>query len=211
MVYKNAKEWTCPYCNLIVKSRRCLFQHQKECEAKQKLTKDSLGRVKTNNGKKSAETFKNKVEAGLATYKGHKHTDESKMKISEGRLKALREGRGNHWICPHLHRSKAEEYFYECFTNAGIKFESNVWLEKRYCVDFLFEGKLYFEVDGEQHYSEKGITHDAERTEFLKEKGYTLIKRCRWSEFMKMKDDERKQYINGLVAQLAEANGSNPF
>lgn len=206
-------EWVCKYCNCSLDSRRKLYKHYKECTEKLKLPHDSIGRVVINGSEKSkrgANTFKEKVKLGLASYKGHKHTEEAKKKISEGRLKALREGRGNHWICPHIKRSYAEEYFYNVFSNNGINFESNVWLCKRYCVDFLF-GTYYFEVDGEQHYNEDGIEHDKERTQWLEENGYILIDRCRWKSFKKLPEEEKVKYINGLVTQLAEVNGSNPF
>ena len=211
MVYKNAQDWKCPYCNLIVKSRRKFYEHSKNCIEKEKLPKDSLGRVIVPGiGKKAAETLRKKVEAGLAEYKGHKHTEEVKKKISEGRLLALKEERGNHWICPHIHRSYAEQYFYDAFTNKGILFKNNVWLCKRYCVDFLF-GNFYFEVDGEQHFTDEAIKHDDERERFLLEHGYKCIGRCRWKDFKQLSFEQKENYINGLVAQLAEANGSNPF
>ncbi len=129
MTYKNAKEWKCQYCNLIIKSRRALYAHFRECSEKAKLSVDSLGRTKIPGiAKKAADTFRKKVEAGEALYKSRKLTEESKKKISEGRLKALREGRGNHWICPHIKRSYAEQYFYDAFQNAKLEFKSNVWL-----------------------------------------------------------------------------------
>lgn len=204
MVYKNAKDWKCPYCNLMVKSRKNFHAHLKECNEKAKLHTDSLGRVKTPGvGKKAAETFRKRVESGEAKYIRHKHSEETKRKMSESRLKALREGRGNHWICPHIHRSYAEQYFYDAFTNAKIEFQNNVWLCRRYCVDFLF-GNYYFEVDGEQHFTEKAIEHDKEREAFLLEDGYICIKRCRWREFRKLPFEDKANYINGLVTQLAE-------
>lgn len=206
-------EWVCKYCNCSLDSRRKLYKHYKECTEKLKLPHDSMGRVVINGSEKSkrgANTFKEKVKLGLASYKGHKHTEEAKKKISEGRLKALREGRGNHWICPHIKQSYAEKYFTDVFNNANLKFETNVWLCKRYCVDFLF-GNYYFEVDGEQHFTDEAIKHDDERERFLFEHGYKCIGRCRWKDYNKLSFEEKENYINGLVTQLAEVNGSNPF
>ena len=198
-------DWICKYCGFIAASRGKLTKHCKDCDEKNKLPKDSLGRVivpsQQNGIKAYAESMKGK------SHKGCKHSEESKKKISEGRLKALREGRGNHWICPHIHRSYAEQYFYDAFTNAKIEFQNNVWLCHRYCVDFLF-GNYYFEVDGEQHYTVKAIEHDKERETFLLEHGYKCLKRCRWSEFRKLSFEDKADYINGLVAQLAEATHS---
>lgn len=113
--------WICKYCNNEFKTRKLLFEHYKECDEKAKLPKDSLGRV-------ISEEQRIALQIASHLHKGHKHTTESKKKISEGRLKALREGRGNHWICPHIKRSYAEQYFYDAFQNAKLEFKSNVWL-----------------------------------------------------------------------------------
>lgn len=77
----------------------------------------------------------------------------------------------------------------------------------RYCVDFLV-GNCYFEVDGEQHYTDAAIIHDKEREQFLTEKGYVCIARCRWKAFKKLSQEEKHKYIYRLVAQLAEASHS---
>lgn len=204
-VYKNAKDWTCPYCNLIVKSRKNFYAHLKECDEKAKLPKDSLGRIIVPSQQDGIRAYAASLKG--KSQEGHKHTEEAKKKISEGRLKALREGRGNHWICPLIKRSYAEQYFYDAFTNAKIEFQNNVWLCHRYCVDFLF-GNYYFEVDGEQHYTAEAIEHDKERETFLLEHGYKCLKRCRWKEFRKLSFEDKADYINGLVAQLAEATHS---
>lgn len=201
-------DWNCKYCGFIAKSRSKLWQHYKECEEKNKLPKDSLGRVIVPEQQAGLKTYTESLKG--KTQKGHKHTEESKKKISEGRLRVLREGRGNHWICPHVKRSYAEQYFYDAFVNAKLDFKNNVWLCQRYCVDFLF-GNYYFEVDGEQHYTEDAVKHDEERESFLSEHGYICIGRCRWKEFKKLDFKQKETYINGLVAQLAEANGSNPL
>lgn len=188
--------------------RKAFFSHNKTCKERLKQPHDKLGRIIKPGSldalRKHAQSMKGKP--GI----GHKHTEESKKKISAGRLKALAEGRGNHWICPHIKRSYAEQYFYDCFSNLGIKFESNVWLCGRYCVDFLF-GKYYFEVDGEQHYTDNAVKHDCDRKSFLFENGYICVGRCRWKEFIRLSKEQKESYIQGLVAQLAEANGSNPL
>ena len=200
--YKYNMEWKCKYCNCICKSRRILFNHLKECTEREKMPKDSLGRVITNEQRNALKNAVHKSQIG------RKLSIETKKKISEGRLKALQEGRGNHWICPHINRSYAEQYFYDAFINANLTFENNVWLCKRYCVDFLFDNKFYFEVDGEQHYTNDAIKHDKEREKFLYDNGYILLGRCRWKNFKKLSKEEKTQFINGLVAQLAEASHS---
>lgn len=114
--------WICKYCNNEFKTRKLLYEHYKECIEKAKLPKDSLGRVITEEQRIALQN------ACHHSHKGHKLSEKTKKKISEGRLKALREGRGNHWICPHVKRSYAEQYFYDAFQNAKLEFKSNVWL-----------------------------------------------------------------------------------
>lgn len=199
-------EWKCRYCGTICQSRRKLAEHGKNCQERQKCQKDSLGRIIAPDQCKGIKRYSDSLKGKHQI--GHKHSEESKKKISEGRLKALREGRGNHWICPTINRSYAEQYFYDAFRNLKIEFKNNVWLCRRYCVDFLFDNNYYFEVDGEQHYKEEAISHDKERDEFLSENGFICLGRCRWKLFRKLSFEDKKKYINGLIAQLAEATHS---
>ena len=47
----------------------------------------------------------------------------------------------------------------------------------KYIADFYCaEAKLVIEVDGKQHYTEEGLENDAQRTEFLKHYGITVIR-----------------------------------
>lgn len=46
-IYKNAREWNCKFCNAIIKSRKALYKHYRECEEKKKLPLDTLGRIIT--------------------------------------------------------------------------------------------------------------------------------------------------------------------
>ena len=120
-VYKNARTWTCKYCGQQIVSRDKLYKHYKDCTEKAKLPKDSLGRVIT-------EEQRIALRNADHSHKGYKLSEKAKKNISEGRLKSLREGRGNHWICPHIKRSYAEQYFYDAFQNAKLEFNSNIWL-----------------------------------------------------------------------------------
>ena len=47
----------------------------------------------------------------------------------------------------------------------------------RYIVDFYCaEAKLIVELDGSQHYEDKGMEHDAERTEYLQQYGLRVVR-----------------------------------
>lgn len=47
----------------------------------------------------------------------------------------------------------------------------------RYIADFYcYKAKLVIELDGSQHFEEKGLIYDEQRTEYLKEYGLTVIR-----------------------------------
>ena len=153
--------------------------------------------------KKGSITIKEKHERGenVSYYKGHPHSKETKMLLSNKRKTNLENGIGNHWICPNIKRSYAEQYFYDYFkNNTDLNIQNNIWVD-HYCLDFVYNNK-YFEVDGEQHYTEEGIKKDKRRTEFLEKKGYILIDRCRWKNFIKLSDIEKQNYINNIIQKF---------
>jgi very-short-patch-repair endonuclease len=58
----------------------------------------------------------------------------------------------------------------------GVKFRRQVPIGQ-YVVDFYcIKAKLVIELDGSQHYSEKGIQHDAERDDYLHGIGCQVIR-----------------------------------
>lgn len=58
----------------------------------------------------------------------------------------------------------------------GLKFRRQYPIGD-YIVDFVCkEIKLIIEIDGGQHNSEEGLVYDLERTKFLEEKGYKVIR-----------------------------------
>lgn len=201
--------WKCEYCKSEFKSRRFLYEHYKTCEEKAKLPHDSRGHVisqKVLDGRiKARETINKSIESGNFVYTGHPHTEESKRKISTARHKNLENGIGNHWINPHIKMSYAEQYFYDCFTNANLSFKNNVWIN-HYCVDFLFDNNIYIEVDGEQHFTDDAIKHDIERDKFLLNLGYKCLCRIRWASFSKLSYKEKHDYICNLIKQLNESS-----
>ena len=99
----------------------------------------------------------------------------------------------------HGKTSYAEEYFATIFTNAKRNYHVD-----RYFLDFAWPEKMiYIEVDGEQHYTEeKVINHDIIRTERLKNLGWTLLTRIRWSIFKKLREDEKRSYVSQLCEKI---------
>lgn len=151
--------------------------------------------------KKSGETLKQKILNGEISpcFSGHIHTQETKDKMSIKRKYNIEHNIGNKWTNPFIKSSFAEEYFKEIFKKYNIIYINNYNVYP-YHLDFAFIDKFtYIEIDGEQHYTEKGIIKDNLRTKKLEEKGWHLLKRIRWSEFKKLKEEEKELYIKELI------------
>ena len=66
--------------------------------------------------------------------------------------------------------------WYEFLRMLPCQFRRQKVIEK-YIVDFYCaEKKIAIEIDGSQHYEEKNVIKDAERTEFLNAKGITVLR-----------------------------------
>lgn len=150
-------DWKCSYCGCICKSRRKLAEHGKNCIEKGKLSKDSLGRVKVPGiGKKSADTFRKKVESGLAEYKGHNHNEETRNRLSKIRQKWLEENpnHGVKWYTVNGIKVQGtwEKRFAEYLNRMNILWtRESIQFQKthRYTPDFYCPVEnVYFEVKG---------------------------------------------------------------
>jgi very-short-patch-repair endonuclease len=68
-----------------------------------------------------------------------------------------------------------------------------------YVVDFVCKrAKLIVEIDGETHFSETGVEHDARRTAHLAERGYRVLR---------FTNDDVMQRGEGVFALLTQALG----
>lgn len=200
---KSSKNWVCKYCGSTFRVRRLLYTHIPTCVERQKTQRfDSLNRVigYQNHSEIVKRWILLKRQRGEKL--GHSCSDETKKKLSKSRIKNLQAGKGNHWISPPIKRSYAENYFFEIFKNKGLNFKNN-YSVSLYKLDFVI-GKNYFEVDGEQHYTLEGIEHDKIRTDFLHEKGYNLVSRCRWSKYVKLSYEEKTKYVNDVIKRLSD-------
>ena len=199
---RKCKDWKCKYCGTILHTRVELFKHFNDCTEKKKLPIDSLGRTYTLESRiKTAQTTKQRIKDGTIVIKPV--SEEIRKKMSIRRKEYLKtHPSSHHWCCPHMHRSYAEQYFYdiiakECGTQ--VNWKNNLFVEK-YWLDFAnLDNKVYFEVDGEQHYTPEGILKDNIRTSELASKGWFLISRIRWRSFLQMDEQRKKIYISELV------------
>lgn len=202
----------CIFCERESNSNRSLKNHQARCSVNPNRIPQSLGntgKVGVNRYIKAKQLGKQiiitdefrKTQSINAT--GRKHSAQTKQKISEIRIKFLEQ---NPDKVPYLlnHSSKIsypEQYFIDCFSDiidTGFQRPIN-----RYKVDFSnLEHKLYLEIDGEQHYSDKKmVQHDIIRTAKLLELGWVGI-RVRWSDFQKLSDAEKKQKVVELKKRM---------
>ena len=131
------------------------------------------------------------------------HTEETKKKISEHRIKFLRENpdkvpyKLNHYS---KGRSYAEEYWKVILDTNNLSFVEQYQIEP-YQLDFAFPNlKIDLEIDGDQHYLDKRVVEsDKRRNIYLEELGWTII-RIRWSEYKKLED--KKSYVNNIISLL---------
>lgn len=130
-----------------------------------------------------------------------KHSEETKKKISESRIKYLKEHPEK---VPYLlnHYSKGEsypeKYFDEIFRN---KFEYKRFLPVSYYhIDFaVVDKKIAIEIDGDQHYLDKKIVEsDKRKNKYLIDDGWDII-RIKWSDYQKMIRIEKEEYIKKLI------------
>lgn len=135
------------------------------------------------------------------------HSHSFKEKCSNNMKRRLLSGEVLHkWTPPNKALSYAEQYFYDILTskcNGVVQWKNNYRVGK-YWLDFAnLQSHTYFEVDGEQHYTEDGLLHDAKRTEWLSQHGWHLIARVRWKCFYVMNHDEKDKYIVDLVDRFS--------
>ncbi len=138
---------------------------------------------------------------------GIKLSTEHKKKISEGRLKFLKE---NPEMVPyklnHKHKETfPEKYFRNVLKGFVYQFRVSGTL---YEIDFANpENKIGIEIDGEQHYVDPSIVnHDIKRTEVLNNLGWRLI-RIRWSEYKSLPLEDRKDIISMIMENSFDVEG----
>jgi len=133
-----------------------------------------------------------------------KHSDSTKKKISESRIKYLKDNPDKvPYLLNHSSReSYPEKYFWEIFEkeNLNIKRYLQVGL---YELDFYnLDKKIDIEIDGEQHFTDKKIVEsDKRRNSYLIDNGWTII-RIRWSNYQKLNFEEKNKYIEELKKKL---------
>ena len=198
----------CKYCDKICKNDNSLRNHERFCKSNpnRQILKSNFiewNKKRKELGIKGENQFTKAKRLGLpypkmsdetckkiSISKTGKHlSEETKKKISNTQIKKLK-GSHTNWL-KNKKKSYAESYFDTIFISAKKQYRIG-----RYVVDYAWPDlKIYVEVDGEQHYNEKGLEHDKIRTENLKNLGWVCKLRIRWSVYQKLSYDERKKFL----------------
>lgn len=147
-----------------------------------------------------SDEARNRIKAGSI---GRTPSVETKRKISEGRIKFLREN--PHMVPYKLNhyskgRSYAEEYWKTILDSNDIIYEEQYQIGP-YQLDFaLIEQQIDLEIDGDQHHLDPRIVEsDKRRNEYLADLGWKII-RVKWSDYKKLVD--KKAFVSYIVDQL---------
>lgn len=209
----------CKFCGKQCKNPNSLRNHERLCpNNKDRIyTSYTIGHTAWNKGK-TKETDERLLKAGKTLSEGYNsgrlinpnlgkhHTEEEKKHLSEKRKQFLKEHPNK---VPYVlnHHSKGdsypEKYFKEVLDNEKIEYKQNYY-QIGYFLDFAWpDKKLYLEIDGEQHYvDERIIEHDKIRTANLECEGWTCIERIRWSDYQKLNENEKKEFLQKLLTKL---------
>lgn len=235
-VYNNPE--ICSYCGKECKNHSSLINHERLCKKnpqksylrshgedwKQKTIEANKKKVikkesyickfcgknwiTTKSGFKLHERSCNK-NLDKCPVKGHRVSEETKKKISEGQKLAHKEGRNSSWI-GRRKRSYAEQSWFNILEKSlGQNSFKNNYAVEGYFLDFAWpEKKIYFEVDGETHYTEEGVKHDQERALKLEKAGWSLVDRCRWSNYQKLSEENKEIYIKNILNKILSMGDS---
>lgn len=194
--------WKCLKCNIIFNTRAEYYSHNKKEHPIEPGSSWNKGLTKETNEivRKHAEKLSNDYKSGKIIHpnKGKHMSEEIKQKVSASMKKFFKEHPDRvPYVLNHSSKeSYPEKYFRELLTNGNITGWKRNFHLIGYFLDFGFKDKkIDLEIDGEQHYTDKGmVEHDIIRNKSILEEGWKVI-RIRWASWQSMNDIDRKQII----------------
>lgn len=207
--------WECSACHLIFNTRRELKEHRKSHNRSSFKIKENrvcqfcgLQNFTTKEGMTYHEKY---CKSNPNRCLPHSHTvsEETKKRISE-KQKENYKGRSRF----NIDRSQepySEKYFREWLDKESIEYKKNFHVD-RFFLDFAFpDKKLYFEVNGEQHYRKMYNgrdyqEHDKERTDILTNLGWNCVATIRWSAFRSLQKIERIVALDKLKQAIYDSS-----
>lgn len=209
----------CKFCGKECKNKNSLIQHEIRCKNNPSRINvcvpnfNNAGRPAWNRGltKETSDGVMKHSESITAYYTthdgsflGHKHSEETKLRISGTMKEYLKEHPDR---VPYLlnHSSKVsypEQYFMEVFDKEGVELSFHLQVGL-YQLDFYNEERMLdVEIDGEQHYVDANVVKsDIRRTAYLTGLGWKIY-RIRWADFKKKSLDEKHAIIEELKKLL---------
>lgn len=198
--YKNQYDWQSPTQDVIDKIQYLYdsgFGGGKKIAKEVGVSEHTIWKLRD----KGVLTF-NRTRTEMLSLSGKKrtHSEETRNKISKSRKKFLTE---NPDMIPYKlnHKSKGEsypeKYFREWLEKENISFEQEYQF-KLYSFDFLIDGRIDLEIDGDQHILDEKIKeHDKKRDKITTDNGY-LVKRILWSEYKRLSEIEQVEFLQNL-------------
>lgn len=130
---------------------------------------------------------------------------ETKSKISEGRIKYLRENpdkvpyKLNHYS---KGRSYPEEYWKGILDSRGVEYIEQFQIGP-YQLDFAIvkkDIKIDLEINGDQHHlDERVVASDIRRNAYLEDLGWKVV-RIKWSDYKKLVD--KKTFVDYIINEI---------
>lgn len=136
-----------------------------------------------------------------------KNPELRKKKISETMKRKALSGEIRRWTIDRSIEPFSEKYFREWLEKEQIPFEKNLHVN-RFFLDFAFgDKKVYFEVNGEQHYQKmyNGQDYqerDSQRKQILEKDGWKCLVEIRWSDFQASSLEEKKVFLSNLKQSI---------
>lgn len=188
----------CDFCDLETNNSLSFASHLKSCN----IVKDNLDRIisEYENGTTLREIIKNYKISSLLINRifkkysihkrsnsesrigkiGHKHTDETKKKMSNNRKEFLKNNPNKHpWKSPDKFKSIPCEKFKIVLDEINISYipEMTISNDRYYSIDIAFpEYKIGIEINGNQHYNSNGTLKEyyQKRHEYITSLGWKL-------------------------------------
>ena len=207
--------WECSVCHLIFNTKRELKEHNKSHSLSSFKIKEnrvckfcSLQRFTTKEGMTLHEKYC-LSNPNKCIPPSHAVPEDVRKRISETQKENYK-GRPRF----NIDRSQepySEKYFREWLEKENIEYKKNFHVD-RFFLDFAFpDKKLYFEVNGEQHYrkmynGKDHQDHDKERAVILESLGWVCIATVRWSEFRSLQANERSAVLDKLNCAIRDSS-----
>lgn len=202
---KDLTEYTCQYCGKVCIGKNSLTQHEIRCKNNPnriinhnfvsnfiKYNEDCRNGIRHHPHKgqtketceslrKSSETKKRQKENGeyRCSFGGKKHTEESKKKMMEARLRFMKEHpEKTAWRMKN--ESYPEKVFKKYLEDRGFDKKYLIYREYSvfpYFIDFAFlNEKIAIEIDGSQHLEKDRHEKDIQKEKLLNEEGWTVVR-----------------------------------